>query len=193
MFFAIVGVVILVGMLWAGVAMLFEETVPLWNRLRMLGIVVFLAVTLWFVPRLSVYRLWKKRKDMQEPIFGRITEDRVDYHGPAIHENLLPNGKAAEFIGFGVPQASRQRRQWKEYKRRRDEFSPMTEEDVKRARTAPANVGEKWDVFTSYKFSDRIVMLYRRNGLVCLFPRSVFRDDGDWNAFLHLVRDKVPS
>jgi hypothetical protein len=201
MFFAVVGVLILFSMILAGVAMLFEKTLRPWDRFWMLGFLAFLGTGLWLLPRLSVRRLWKKRSDMREPVFGRVTEGSVDFHGPVIHENALVSWEwRSDYPVFWPPfigtflwlMRGPGGRDWREYKRRRDEFSPMTAEDVGRARTASSNVGEKWDAFNCYKCSNRIVLLYRRNGFIWLFPRSLFKDDVDWNAFRHLARRKVP-
>ena len=200
--FGVLGALILVLMVWAGVHIVLDETVPPWLRVRFVGFFALLAVWLWLLPRLSVYRLWKRRDDLHQPVSGGITEDFVDYHGPAVVKYMLGRcgGRSSSLhwifwipiVGPSLWVMGSGRREWREYKRRRDEFTPMTAEDVKRWRASPSNVGEKWDVFVSYEYARPIVLLYKRNGFVYLFPRSLFKSDDDWNTFLDLVKRKMP-
>lgn len=50
-----------------------------------------------------------------------------------------------------------------------------------------------WDYFTKYKASSDTVLLYQSYALTHAFPRSFFENDSDWDSFVQIVRNNVPS
>jgi hypothetical protein len=49
-----------------------------------------------------------------------------------------------------------------------------------------------WSMFLKYKQSPQLVLLYQSPLVFNLFPRSFFRTEHEWHAFLELVQQHVP-
>jgi hypothetical protein len=50
-----------------------------------------------------------------------------------------------------------------------------------------------WDAFLKRKMGKDIVLLYQSIQVVNIFPREFFAGEADWQAFVDLVRQRVPE
>jgi len=50
-----------------------------------------------------------------------------------------------------------------------------------------------WDVFLRRKIGKDIVLLYQSIQITNVFPREFFASDTDWQAFVEMVRQRVPE
>jgi hypothetical protein len=50
-----------------------------------------------------------------------------------------------------------------------------------------------WNIYTEYKQSPDMVLLYETPDLPHIFPKAFFEQESDWEAFVELVKRKVPQ
>ncbi len=50
-----------------------------------------------------------------------------------------------------------------------------------------------WDVITQYRSASDIVLLYQESGSFIPFPRHLYTNDDDWQAFSQSIRQEIPQ
>ena len=73
-----------------------------------------------------------------------------------------------------------------------DELTGTASEDGLAIAGADYAVDYKWQLYERARISDSVVLLYAQKNLWTMFPRSLFADDDDWQAFVGLVKANVP-
>jgi hypothetical protein len=55
------------------------------------------------------------------------------------------------------------------------------------------NANITWDYFIKYKISPDMIILHSTTLTSNIFPRSFFENDNDWESFVEMVKNNVPS
>jgi|WetSurMetagenome_2_1015567.scaffolds.fasta_scaffold261918_2 hypothetical protein len=99
----------------------------------------------------------------------------------------------AFWVYISILRRYRIRKYWNECKAIKEQSSGVVNEKGITIKNETSTSNKTWGHFTKYKLSSEMVLLYQSYAMTNAFPRSFFENDSDWDAFVQIVKDKVPS
>lgn len=80
---------------------------------------------------------------------------------------------------------------WKKQQAAFATISGLITDDAVTYNTALSDSTCRWAMFQKYKIAPDMILLYQNTNAFNMFPRHLFKNDGDWNAFIQLVQQKI--
>ena len=97
------------------------------------------------------------------------------------------------YIFFLVRTKYRIKKYWNQCKAIKEYRSGVVSEQGIAVSGETWNSNETWDYFVKHKLSPEMVLIYETSFAMHIFPRSFFENDNDWESFIQIVKNKVPS
>jgi hypothetical protein len=108
---------------------------------------------------------------------------------------LLPNLLLLATVYFGISIARNFaiKRAWNSQTGMKSEMSVETFEDGLQINTALSESKMKWLIYTHWRETPNLFMVYQSSNCFNLFPKRAFSDDEQINEFRELLRVKLPN